>query len=77
MFFLSIYIGPHVVHNHCELLEQDINRLIGEMSEVLTLFDRSHTTVPEPQHSQYEHSSTPAKSYKLGPMSEPDQIKLT
>jgi hypothetical protein len=31
--------------------------------------------VPEPQHSQYEHSSTPAKSYKLGPMSEPDQIQ--
>jgi hypothetical protein len=33
----DVDIGPHVVHNHCEPLEQGINRLTREMSEVLIL----------------------------------------
>jgi hypothetical protein len=31
------HISPHVVHNHCEPLKQGINRLIGEMHEILVL----------------------------------------
>jgi hypothetical protein len=32
-----INVGPHVVHNHRESLEQGIYRLTGEMSEILVL----------------------------------------
>jgi hypothetical protein len=31
----DVDVGPHVVHTNCEPLEQGINRLAGEMSEVL------------------------------------------
>jgi hypothetical protein len=33
----DVHISPHVVHNHHEPLKQGINRLTGEMSEVLVL----------------------------------------
>jgi hypothetical protein len=32
-----VHIGPHVPHNHCEPLKQGIDRLAGEISEVLLL----------------------------------------
>jgi hypothetical protein len=33
----NVDIGPHVVHNHRESLEQGIYRLTGEKSEILVL----------------------------------------
>jgi hypothetical protein len=37
----DVDVGPHVVHNHCESLEQGIYRLTGEMSEILVLSSAS------------------------------------
>jgi hypothetical protein len=39
----NVDIGPHVVHNHREPLEQGIYRLTGEMSEILVLYPVSRT----------------------------------
>jgi hypothetical protein len=33
-----VHIGPHVVHHNREPLKQGINRLTGEMSEILVLY---------------------------------------
>jgi hypothetical protein len=64
----SFQISPHVVHNHCEPLEQGINLLTGKMSEVLVL---SPVGCIQP----CMHSLAPTKCYKLSPLSEPDQIR--
>jgi hypothetical protein len=70
------HIGPHVVHNYPEPLEQGINSLTGEMSEIRTLSGKSHTSEPEPEHFQREHPSTAPKPYKPSPLSEPDRIRI-
>jgi hypothetical protein len=71
------HIGPHVVHNYPEPLEQGINSLTGEMSEIRTLSGKSHTSEPKLEHFQREHPSTAPKPYKPSPLSEPDRIRIT
>jgi hypothetical protein len=65
-----VHIGPHVVHNHCEPLKQGIHPWSS-----CTLSSRSHTSVPEPGHSQHEPPSAPTKFYKPSARCAPDRTQ--
>jgi hypothetical protein len=73
-----VYIGPHVVHNHCEPLKQGIDGLTGEMSEVLvlSLVGRIHPSlnlgIPNMSLLQHQQDST---SQVLGV--HPIELRLT
>jgi hypothetical protein len=49
---------------------------LGRCVKFLYSFSKSHTTVPRLQYSQHEHYLAPTKSYELGPLSEPDRIRI-
>jgi hypothetical protein len=58
-----VHIGTHVVHNHREPLKQGIDKLTGEMSEVLVL---------SPVSSNELQARTPSKRHENDPKFHPD-----
>jgi hypothetical protein len=54
-----VHIGPHVVHHNHEPLEQCIDGLAREMSEVLVLSGMSHTFRDVNRSRKFPYRPTP------------------